>query len=107
MATYVYIHRGFSEICMYMRFTVVCYTKDTFYLLVCSKLFSFQVYFQRVLSQKTPRRAQIMSIVAGFGCIVMAVPAVFIGVIAKSTGASHDVVVHLQAYLGIKTLYSN
>ncbi|KAI0229264.1 High-affinity choline transporter 1 [Lamellibrachia satsuma] len=45
----------------------------------------WQAYFQRVLSQKTPRRAQIMSIVAGFGCIVMSVPAVFIGVIAKST----------------------
>ena len=88
-------------VCMYMRFTVMFYSKDTFHLLLCSKLFRFQVYFQRVLSQKTPRRAQILSFVAGFGCIVMAVPAVLIGAIAKSTGASHDIVVHLQAYLGV------
>ncbi|KAI0229265.1 High-affinity choline transporter 1 [Lamellibrachia satsuma] len=45
----------------------------------------WQAYFQRVLSQKTPRRAQILSLVAGLGCIVMAVPAVLIGAIAKST----------------------
>ncbi|KAI0240484.1 High-affinity choline transporter 1 [Lamellibrachia satsuma] len=48
----------------------------------------WQVYFQRVLSQKTPRRAQILSFVAGLGCFLMAVPAVLIGAIAKSTGAS-------------------
>ena len=89
--------RDFSEIYMYMRFVRVSYTKDAFHLLVCSKLFPFQVYFQRVLSQKTPRRAQILSIVAGLGCIVMAVPAVLIGAIAKSTGVSHDVVVYFQA----------
>ncbi|KAI0235366.1 High-affinity choline transporter 1 [Lamellibrachia satsuma] len=45
----------------------------------------WQVYFQRVLSQKTPRRAQILSFVAGLGCFLMAVPAVLIGAIAKST----------------------
>ena len=46
----------------------------------------WQVYFQRVLSSKSSKRAQILSITAAFGCIFMAVPAVLIGAIAKSTG---------------------
>ncbi|KAK2174485.1 hypothetical protein NP493_799g05059 [Ridgeia piscesae] len=45
----------------------------------------WQVYFQRVLSQKTPMRAQMMSVIAGFACILMAVPAVLLGALAKST----------------------
>ena len=46
----------------------------------------FQVYFQRVLSAKSAARAQILSFVAAFGCIVMAAPAVLIGIIAAGTG---------------------
>ena len=46
---------------------------------------ALQVYFQRVLSSKTEGTAQILSFVAAFGCIFMAVPAVLIGAIAKST----------------------
>jgi high affinity choline transporter 7 len=46
----------------------------------------WQVYFQRVLSSKTAGRAQILSYVAAFGCILMAIPPVLIGAIAKSTG---------------------
>lgn len=61
---------------------------------VLRKLFRFinkpfflpQVYFQRVLSSKTAGRAQILSYVAAFGCIIMAIPPVLIGAIAKSTG---------------------
>lgn len=43
------------------------------------------MYFQRVLSSKSESTAQLLSFVAAFGCIFMAVPAVFIGAIAKST----------------------
>lgn len=46
----------------------------------------FQVYFQRVLSSKTAGRAQILSYVAAFGCLLMAIPPVMIGAIAKATG---------------------
>ncbi|XP_076365528.1 high-affinity choline transporter 1-like isoform X2 [Tachypleus tridentatus] len=45
----------------------------------------WQVYFQRVLSAKNVLNAQIMSYVAAVGCIVMAIPAVLIGFIAKAT----------------------
>ncbi|XP_051166168.1 high-affinity choline transporter 1 [Leptopilina boulardi] len=45
----------------------------------------WQVYFQRVLSSKSAARAQILSYVAAFGCILMAIPPVLIGAIAKST----------------------
>lgn len=44
-----------------------------------------QVYFQRVLSSKTAGRAQILSYVAAVGCILMAIPPVIIGAIAKAT----------------------
>lgn len=46
----------------------------------------WQVYFQRVLSSKSAGRAQILSYVAAFGCILMAIPPVMIGAIAKATG---------------------
>ncbi|ELU11061.1 hypothetical protein CAPTEDRAFT_183218 [Capitella teleta] len=45
----------------------------------------WQVYFQRVLSQKTAARAQILSFVAAAGCIIMTIPAALIGAIGKST----------------------
>uniref|UniRef100_A0A336JYC9 CSON002383 protein n=1 Tax=Culicoides sonorensis TaxID=179676 RepID=A0A336JYC9_CULSO len=45
----------------------------------------WQVYFQRVLSTKTPGRAQILSFAAAFGCIILAIPPVLIGIIGKST----------------------
>lgn len=48
----------------------------------------FQVYFQRVLSSKSGHKAQILSYVAAFGCLIMAVPPVIIGAIAKVTGKS-------------------
>lgn len=49
----------------------------------------WQVYFQRVLSSKTAGRAQILSYVAAAGCILMAIPPVLIGAIAKATGEYH------------------
>ncbi|XP_066591022.1 high-affinity choline transporter 1 [Prorops nasuta] len=45
----------------------------------------WQVYFQRVLSSKTAGRAQVLSYVAAVGCILMAIPPVLIGAIAKAT----------------------
>lgn len=45
----------------------------------------WQVYFQRVLSSKTAGRAQVLSYVAAIGCILMAIPPVLIGAIAKAT----------------------
>jgi high affinity choline transporter 7 len=47
--------------------------------------FFIKVYFQRVLSSKTAGRAQILSFVAAFGCLAMAIPPVLIGAIAKAT----------------------
>ncbi len=49
---------------------------------------AFQVYFQRVLSSKSGHKAQVLSYVAAFGCLIMAVPPVIIGAIAKVTGES-------------------
>ena len=46
----------------------------------------WQVYFQRVLSAKSAANAQILSYVAGVGCIVMAIPSVIVGAIASVTG---------------------
>jgi len=45
----------------------------------------WQVYFQRVLSSKSAATAELISYLAAFGCIVMAVPPVLIGGIAKAT----------------------
>ena len=44
------------------------------------------MYFQRVLSCKTPVKARILSLNASLGCMIMAVPAVLIGAIGASTG---------------------
>ena len=46
----------------------------------------WQVYFQRVLSCKTPNKARVLSFFASFGCMFMAVPAILIGAIGASTG---------------------
>ncbi|MCL4143438.1 UNVERIFIED_CONTAM: hypothetical protein GTU68_066654 [Idotea baltica] len=46
----------------------------------------WQVYFQRILSARSSRQAQLFSIFASLGCIVMAIPAFIIGIIAKATG---------------------
>lgn len=45
----------------------------------------WQVYFQRVLSAKNETVAQLLSFLGAIGCIIMAIPAVLIGAIAKST----------------------
>jgi len=45
----------------------------------------WQAYFQRVLSSKSASRAQLLSFVAAFGCVIMAIPSVLIGAIALAT----------------------
>ncbi|KAK4290189.1 hypothetical protein Pmani_036896 [Petrolisthes manimaculis] len=45
----------------------------------------WQVYFQRVLSSKSGHKAQVLSYVAAFGCLIMAIPPIIIGAIAKVT----------------------
>ncbi|KAF2365452.1 Sodium/solute symporter [Trinorchestia longiramus] len=56
---------------------------DYAFLLICGGI-PWQVYFQRVLSSKTGKQAQILSIGASVGCLVMAVPAVLIGAVART-----------------------
>lgn len=51
----------------------------------------WQVYFQRVLSASSATYAQVLSFLAAFGCLVMAVPSVLIGAIGASTGERSDV----------------
>ena len=43
------------------------------------------MYFQRVLSSRTATTAKVLSFVAAIGCLVMAIPPILIGAIAKST----------------------
>ncbi|XP_077437087.1 high affinity choline transporter 1-like isoform X2 [Vanacampus margaritifer] len=45
----------------------------------------WQVYFQRVLSASSATYAQVLSFLAAFGCLVMAVPSILIGAIGAST----------------------
>ena len=45
----------------------------------------WQVYFQRVLSTRTARKAQLLSYVAAIGCLLMAIPPVIIGAIGRVT----------------------
>ncbi|KAK3709178.1 hypothetical protein RRG08_030857 [Elysia crispata] len=54
------------------------------YLLLMFGGIPWQVYFQRVLSSKSAMKAQILSYIAAFGCIVMATPAVLLGAVAAS-----------------------
>eukprot|EP00795_Rhopilema_esculentum_P010376 gene10376-19077_t len=66
-------------------------------MLLCFGGVPWQVYFQRVLSSKSAKNAKILSINAAFGCIVMAIPAVLIGAIAKSSDWSDVKIPHALA----------
>lgn len=46
----------------------------------------WQAYFQRVLSSSSATYAQVLSFLAAFGCLVMALPSICIGAIGASTG---------------------
>lgn len=49
----------------------------------------WQAYFQRVLSSSSATYAQVLSFLAAFGCLVMALPSICIGAIGASTGKPH------------------
>ncbi|XP_076839369.1 high-affinity choline transporter 1 [Brachyhypopomus gauderio] len=57
---------------------------DDFCLLMLGGI-PWQVYFQRVLSASSATYAQVLSFMAAFGCLIMAVPSVLIGAIGAST----------------------
>ncbi|XP_038277058.1 high affinity choline transporter 1 [Dermochelys coriacea] len=57
---------------------------DNFFLLMLGGI-PWQAYFQRVLSSSSATYAQVLSFLAAFGCLVMALPAILIGAIGAST----------------------
>uniref|UniRef100_A0A4W3J7A6 High-affinity choline transporter 1-like n=1 Tax=Callorhinchus milii TaxID=7868 RepID=A0A4W3J7A6_CALMI len=57
---------------------------DNFFLLMFGGL-PWQAYFQRVLSASSATTAQILSLLASFGCMAMAIPSVIFGAIGAST----------------------
>ena len=59
---------------------------DLFLLLILGGV-PWQVYFQRVLSSKSGAKAQLLSYVAAFGCVIMAIPPIIIGAVARVTGS--------------------
>ncbi|CAF92317.1 unnamed protein product, partial [Tetraodon nigroviridis] len=61
---------------------------DNFCLLILGGI-PWQVYFQRVLSASSASYAQVLSFLAAFGCLLMAIPSVLIGAIGASTVLQH------------------
>ncbi|XP_058042234.1 high affinity choline transporter 1 [Ahaetulla prasina] len=57
---------------------------DNFFLLMLGGI-PWQAYFQRVLSSSSATYAQMLSFLAAFGCLIMAIPPVLIGAIGAST----------------------
>ena len=57
---------------------------DNFIMLIFGGL-PWQAYFQRVLSANSANNARIQSVCAGFACMFMAIPSIFIGAAAKAT----------------------
>jgi high affinity choline transporter 7 len=70
---------------------------DSYLLLIFGGI-PWQVYFQRVLSQKSAGRAQLLSFLAAIGCFIMAIPAVLIGAIGASAGVFYSLYTSI-AYL--------
>ncbi|KAL5015962.1 hypothetical protein ScPMuIL_005551 [Solemya velum] len=57
---------------------------DAYLLLILGGI-PWQVYFQRVLSSKSASSAKALSVIAAFGCVIMAIPAALFGAVAAST----------------------
>ncbi|XP_040192393.1 high affinity choline transporter 1 [Rana temporaria] len=57
---------------------------DSFMLLTLGGI-PWQAYFQRVLSVSSATYAQVLSFLAAFGCLIMAIPSILIGAIGAST----------------------
>ena len=64
--------------------------------LTCKRIRVTQAYFQRVLSSKSASRAQILSYVAAIGCVIMAIPSVIIGAVAKATSNATNSILDAQ-----------
>lgn len=82
LATYSEAHTEITDI-------LFQYIETLMQLCVCVQMLGgipWQVYFQRVLSASSASYAQVLSFLAAFGCLVMAVPSVLIGAIGASTG---------------------
>lgn len=58
----------------------------------------WQAYFQRVLSVRSGRQAQLLSVVGAFSAVILAIPSVVIGAVAVSASKSCTV----RLYLGNK-----
>ncbi|OCT95236.1 high affinity choline transporter 1 [Xenopus laevis] len=66
---------------------------DSFLLLMLGGI-PWQAYFQRVLSASSATYAQVLSFLAAFGCLVMAIPSVLIGAIGASTNWTQTLYEH-------------
>ncbi|XP_062983544.1 high affinity choline transporter 1 [Elgaria multicarinata webbii] len=82
---YTAVHEVFQDPWLGSINTVDIYTwLDNFFLLILGGI-PWQAYFQRVLSSSSATYAQVLSFLAAFGCLVMALPAILIGAIGAST----------------------
>ncbi|XP_053169021.1 high affinity choline transporter 1 isoform X1 [Hemicordylus capensis] len=82
---YTAVHEVFQDPWLGSVKTLDIYTWiDNFLLLMLGGI-PWQAYFQRVLSSSSAMYAQVLSFLAAFGCLVMALPAILIGAIGAST----------------------
>lgn len=58
----------------------------------------WQAYFQRVLSVRSGRQAQLLSVAGAFSAVILAIPSVIIGAVAVSASKSCTI----RLYLGNK-----
>ncbi|KAK3849014.1 hypothetical protein Pcinc_044216 [Petrolisthes cinctipes] len=45
----------------------------------------WQTFYQRILATRTGKQSQVLSFAGGLGCVIMVIPAIIIGIIAKGT----------------------
>ncbi|KAK7507892.1 hypothetical protein BaRGS_00000857 [Batillaria attramentaria] len=81
-----------------------------FYLLLILGGIPWQVYWQRALSAKTAQVSRVLSVIAGFGCMIMAVPAVLMGAVAATadwneTSYGHDAIQSEDLSLTLPLVY--
>ena len=60
---------------------------DGFLLILCGGI-PWQPYHQRALAMTSTKRAQILSVISTIGCLILMIPPVMIGGIAKATNTS-------------------
>ncbi|XP_068950100.1 high affinity choline transporter 1 [Petaurus breviceps papuanus] len=79
------VHKLFQEPWLGSIKAIEAYTWIDNFLLLTMGGIPWQAYFQRVLSSSSATYAQVLSLLAAFGCLVMALPAILIGAIGAST----------------------